>query len=124
MTVRRIVPNLAAVDPVATATFYRHVFGLEIVADHGGFVTVAAEVHQSAQLGLARDGGSGAPMPDLSIEVDELDGPLLTAQILGAPILYGPVREPWGVDRFSLRDPNGRIVDVLVRRSATGDLTG
>lgn len=116
MTVRRIVPNLAAADPAATATFYRDLFGLVVVMDHGWFVTVAAEAHQSVQLALAREGGSGAPVPDLTIEVDELDEPLLTALILGIPILYGPVHEPWGVDRFFLRDPNGRIVAVLVHR--------
>jgi catechol 2,3-dioxygenase-like lactoylglutathione lyase family enzyme len=31
----------------------------------------------------------------------------------GVPIEYGPVREPWGVTRFFVRDPHGRLVNIL-----------
>ncbi|REM04562.1 glyoxalase, partial [Mycobacterium tuberculosis] len=29
------------------------------------------------------------------------------------PIAYGPASEPWGVRRFYLRDPLGRLVNIL-----------
>ena len=29
------------------------------------------------------------------------------------PIEYGPAREPWGVRRFYVRDPFGRLVNIL-----------
>jgi hypothetical protein len=31
----------------------------------------------------------------------------------GLPIEYGPIREPWGVTRFYVRDPFGRLVNIL-----------
>ena len=65
------------------------------------------------QLTLASVGGSGAPVPGLSIEVDDLDTALSRARALGAELDYGPVLEPWGVRRFFVRDPAGTLVNVL-----------
>jgi catechol 2,3-dioxygenase-like lactoylglutathione lyase family enzyme len=31
----------------------------------------------------------------------------------GYQVEYGPADEPWGVRRFYLRDPEGRLVNVL-----------
>ena len=31
----------------------------------------------------------------------------------GFPIEYGPVDEPWGVRRFFVRDPFGRLINIL-----------
>ena len=65
-------------------------------------------------MGFASEGGSGAPVPDLSVEVDDLDD--IHAKILAAGIAieYGPASEPWGVRRFFVRDPFGRLVNILV----------
>ncbi len=52
-------------------------------------------------------------MPDLSIEVDDLDAVLARVAEAGLTIAYGPTREPWGVRRFFLRDPCGRLLNVL-----------
>ena len=49
---------------------------------------------------LASQGGSGAPTPDLSIEVDNLDEVLARVKAANLPIEYGPVESPWGVRRF------------------------
>ena len=53
----------------------------------------------------------------MSIEVDDLDEAL--AHILAAkvPIEYGPKSEPWGVRRFYVRDPFGRLVNILVHET-------
>ncbi|WP_409528229.1 VOC family protein, partial [Rhizobium sp.] len=52
-------------------------------------------------------------VPDLSIEVDKFDE--VHARILkaGLPIEYGPVTEPWGVRRLFMRDPFGKLVNIL-----------
>jgi catechol 2,3-dioxygenase-like lactoylglutathione lyase family enzyme len=62
---------------------------------------------------LAAEGGSGTPVPDLSIEVDDLDEVQRRALEAGFSIEYGPVHEPWGVTRFYVRDPFGRLVNIL-----------
>lgn len=113
MTVRRIVANLAAADPPAVAGFYAGLLGLETVMDMGWIVTLAADTEARPQLSLMQEGGSGTPVPDLSIEVDDIDAILDRARSMGVEITYGPADEPWGVRRFYLRDPTGRLVNIL-----------
>jgi catechol 2,3-dioxygenase-like lactoylglutathione lyase family enzyme len=116
MTVRRIVPNLAAPDPTAARVFYGDLLGLEIVMDHGWIVTFASEATSRAQISIASEGGSGTPVPDLSIEVDDVDDVYGRMTAAGADITYEITDEPWGVRRFYVRDPFGKIVNVLSHR--------
>ena len=113
MKVLRIVADLPARDPAALAAFYRDLLGLDLLMDHGFIATVGSEDRTAIQLSLASEGGSGTPLPAISIEVDDLDAALRQARRLGATITYGPVAEPWGVRRFFLRDPEGSLVNIL-----------
>ncbi|WP_239690829.1 hypothetical protein [Chromobacterium sphagni] len=69
MQVQRIVANIAAADPERADAFYRGILGLNVVMDHGWIRTYAAAASMQAQLSLASEGGSGAPVPELSVEV-------------------------------------------------------
>lgn len=113
MTVRRIVADLPAPDPAAAAAFWQAVFGLELLMDGGFIVTLGSPAPARPQLSLAREGGSGAALPAVSVEVDDLDATLALARAAGAAVVYGPVTENWGVRRFFLRDPAGNLVNVL-----------
>ena len=114
MAVKRIVPNIAANRVEDAKAFYGGILGLDLVMDLGWIVTFAAGRPAPPQISIATMGGSGTPVPDISIEVDDLD--TVHARILaaGSPIEYGPTREPWGVRRFYVRDPFGRLVNILV----------
>ena len=116
MTVRRIVANLATGKPADVARFYRELFDLKVVMDHGWLVTLASGDSALAQVSLASEGGSGAPVPDLSIEVDNLDEVHRRALTGGHEIIYALTIEPWGVRRFFLLDPLGTVVNVLEHR--------
>ncbi|QJP08579.1 VOC family protein [Pseudomonas multiresinivorans] len=113
MTVRRIVANLATGKPAEVARFYRELFDLEIVMDHGWILTLASGESTLAQVSLASEGGSGTPVPDLSIEVDNLDEVHQRALAAAYAIVYPLTTEPWGVRRFFLRDPLGTLLNVL-----------
>ena len=113
MAVLRIVPNIAVADPKAARAFYSGLLGLDPVMDHGWLVTLAGAGLPLAQLSVAREGGSGTQVPDLSIEVDDLDAVLDRARAQGLEIVHGPVDEPWGVRRFFVRDPFGKILNIL-----------
>ncbi|WP_209021541.1 VOC family protein, partial [Proteus mirabilis] len=63
---------------------------------------------------FASEGGSGTAVPDLSIEVDDLQQVLERMRKAGIALEYGPVDEPWGVRRFFVRDPFGRLLNILV----------
>ena len=49
----------------------------------------------------------------MSIEVDDVDAAYQAARNAGTEIVHPLTDEPWGVRRFFLRDPNGRVVNVL-----------
>jgi catechol 2,3-dioxygenase-like lactoylglutathione lyase family enzyme len=113
MTVRRIVANLAAADPASARAFYEQLLALEVVMDHGWIVTLASEASAAPQLSIASEGGSGTPVPDLSIEVDDVDAVYQRALSAQLEIVYDLTDEPWGVRRFYLRDPLGRLLNIL-----------
>jgi catechol 2,3-dioxygenase-like lactoylglutathione lyase family enzyme len=113
VAVRRIVANIAGTDMAAARAFYGEILGLQVVMDQGWIVTFAADASMTPQLSIAAEGGSGTPVPDLSIEVDDLDEVLRRFTERGIPLEYGPADEPWGVRRFYLRDPFGRLVNIL-----------
>jgi predicted enzyme related to lactoylglutathione lyase len=113
MAVNRIVPNIEAADPAAAARFYGEVLGLRQVMDLGWIVTFASGSAGPAQVSVLREGGGGAPVAQLSIEVDDLEAVHRRAVAAGFAILHGPIREAWGVRRFLVRDPFGTVVNVL-----------
>jgi catechol 2,3-dioxygenase-like lactoylglutathione lyase family enzyme len=113
VAVKRIVANIATRDIEALSLFYREILGLDVVMDMGWIVTLAGDGDVAPQLSIANEGGSGTPLPDLSIEVDDVDAVLRRVAALGVPLEYGPVDEPWGVRRFYLRDPTGRLLNIL-----------
>ena len=113
MTVRRVVPTLFAADVDAARAFYVGILGMEVAMDMGWIVTFVSPVSSVPQLSVASEGGSGTVVPDVSIEVDDLDGVHRRVVQTGLPIEYGPVHEPWGVRRFYVRDPLGRLINVL-----------
>lgn len=113
MAVKRIVANIAAERVADAKAFYCDVLGLQIAMDFGWIITFAADASAAPQISVASEGGSGAPVPDLSIEVDDFEDVRERVLAAGLPIEYGPVREPWGVMRFYVRDPFSRLVNIL-----------
>lgn len=113
MTVRRIVANIAANDTAPAKAFYGAIFGLDVLMDMGWIVTFGSEDRMTVQMSVMTEGGSGTPVPDISIEVDDLDDVLTRLEQAGHRPVYGPTEEPWGVRRFYIRDPYGRLINVL-----------
>jgi catechol 2,3-dioxygenase-like lactoylglutathione lyase family enzyme len=67
----------------------------------------------TVQVSIASEGGSGTEVPDISIEVDDLEAALFRVKAANIPIEYGPELEQWGVRRFYVRDPFGKLINVL-----------
>ena len=57
----------------------------------------------------------------VQVELDEVFNRLVAG---GHAIEYGPVTEPWGVRRFYVRDPFGRLVNILAHVPAISATTG
>jgi predicted enzyme related to lactoylglutathione lyase len=113
MTVRRIVPNLAAGDPTATREFYAQLLGLGVAMDLGWIITFAEAEHPATQLSAITTDQTAPVNPTVSIEVDDVDAVHEAALNLGHDIIYPLTTEPWGVRRFFVRDPGGNILNIL-----------
>ncbi len=114
MKVKRIVANIATKDIKAAKRFYGEALGLDVLMDHGWLMTYGNSAKMTVQIGIASEGGSGTPVPDLSIEVDDVDAALDRLKKAGFVPEYGPANEPWNVRRFYVRDPFGKLVNILM----------
>lgn len=117
MQVKRIVANVQTPDTAAAKRFYGDVLGLELLMDQSWIATYGGPQQMRVQITFATEGGSGMPLPDLSIEVDDLDAALERVRAAGIAIEYGPADEPWGVRRFYVRDPFGKLVNILAHKA-------
>jgi len=113
MVVKRVVPDFQAQEPAAGAEFYAAVLGLELVMDMGWVATFAAPGNPNAQITVMRADATAPVQPDVSIEVDDVDAAHAAAVGQGAEILHPLTDEPWGVRRFFVRDPNGKVLNIL-----------
>lgn len=114
MRVKRIVANIETADPGMVARFYNDVLGLDLLMDHGWIATYGGEGAMPLQVSFASEGGSGTPVPGLSVEVDDVDTAYQAVLKGGYAVEYGPVDEPWGVRRFFVRDPAGTLVNIVM----------
>jgi catechol 2,3-dioxygenase-like lactoylglutathione lyase family enzyme len=113
LQVKRIVANFEASDPGLAHIFYQEILGLGLLMDHGWIKTYGSQTEMAIQVSFAKEGGSGTPVPHLSIEVDDVDTVFERMTAANFPIEYGPADEPWGVRRFFVRDPFGKLINIL-----------
>ncbi|SFL52555.1 hypothetical protein SAMN04487943_10258 [Gracilibacillus orientalis] len=114
MKVKRIVANVETQDITKARYFYQEVLGLDQLMSLDFIATYGSHEKMDTQISFLSEGGSGTPVPDLSIEVDDLDNALTCIKEAGIPIEYGPAKEPWGVRRFYVRDPFGKLINILI----------
>ena len=73
MKVKRIVSNVAASDVEKASAFYHDLLGLELLMDLGWIRTYGSGSRMTIQVSVASEGESGTIVPDMSIEVDDID---------------------------------------------------
>ncbi|MFC4561768.1 VOC family protein [Nocardiopsis mangrovi] len=112
MSVRRIVPDIHTRALGESRAFYRAP-GLDEVMDLGWIVSFASSSVPTAQVGVATHDATAPVVPDISIGVDDVDAVHAAVCANGAEIVHPLRNEAWGVRRFFVRDPDGRVVNVL-----------
>jgi predicted enzyme related to lactoylglutathione lyase len=113
VSVSRIVPVFQTDDPQATQEFYAEVLGLDLVMDMGWVRTYADPADRGVQIMAMADDATAPVAPDVSIEVDDVDAVHAEVQRRGYEIVHPLTDEAWGVRRFFVREPTGRVVNVL-----------
>ncbi|MFE6689231.1 VOC family protein [Streptomyces sp. NPDC057743] len=126
MSVRRIVPNLRLAEGNAPEAIAGHrafygLLGLEEAMNHGWVMTLASPTEPAAQLSFLTHDATAPVVPDLSIEVGDVDAVYEAVRASGARIVHPLRDEEWGVRRFFVEDPDGRVVNVLGHRRPPTD---
>lgn len=111
--VKRIVSNIKTHDLSLADHFYHQILGLEILMDHGWIRTFGNKEAAGVQISFAVQGGNDTQVPDLSIEVDNIEEIYEKMKMAGFEIRYDITDEDWGVRRFFVRDPFGKVVNIL-----------
>jgi catechol 2,3-dioxygenase-like lactoylglutathione lyase family enzyme len=122
MTVRRIVPNIqvASEESMRTSRDFYGLLGFEEVMDLGWVTTLASPANPTAQVSFFTEDRTAPVVSDLSVEVEDVDAVYAQVRASGAEIVRELRDEEWGVRRFFVRDPNGRVVNVLEHRAQRG----
>ncbi|MEU2791263.1 VOC family protein [Streptomyces sp. NPDC007100] len=115
MAVRRVVPNVETEAVRESRDFYG-LLGFEEVMNHGWIMTLASPSHPAAQVSFMAADKTAPCTPDMSVEVDDVDAVYALVRESGAEIVHPLQDEEWGVRRFFVRDPGGRVVNVLGHR--------
>src|SRR5699024_12880061 len=95
------------------AGFCSGLLGWVQVMDHGWFVPLADPSGSTRQVSVVSHDASASGMPDVSIEVDDVDAVYAMAKQLGAEIVHPLTDEAWGVRRFFVKDPDGHVWHIL-----------
>ena len=115
MTIRRAVPDITVADPAASSDFYQ-LLGFREEMDMGWVVNLISPSNPTAQVILITKDAAAPVNPDLSVEVEDVDAVYEAVRAAGAEIVYPVTDEQWGVRRFFVRDPDGKVVNVVSHR--------
>ena len=113
MSIQRVVPDLQSDNLNKSRNFYVDLLGFEVVMDMGWIVTFASPTHPTAQITVMSHDASSSIVPQVTIQVTDVDAVHTEAVRQGAEIVYPLTDESWGVRRFFLRDPNGIVINVM-----------
>jgi catechol 2,3-dioxygenase-like lactoylglutathione lyase family enzyme len=109
-------------DLAAARTFYREVFGLEVVYEDedsavfkfgNTLINLLRETAASSLVEPAAVATVGAGVRfQFTLAVDDVDGMCEELTRRGVVLLNGPMDRPWGVRTASFRDPGGHIWEI------------
>jgi catechol 2,3-dioxygenase-like lactoylglutathione lyase family enzyme len=115
MSVRRVVPVFRSDAEEENREFYG-LLGFEEVMNLGWISTLASPSAPAAQVSFMAADKTAPVTPDMSVEVDDVDAAYAVVRDSGAEIVHPLQDEEWGVRRFFVRDPGGRVINVLGHR--------
>ena len=115
MSIRRAMPDIRS-DALEESRDFYGLLGFEEVMNLGWVITLASPSNPTAQVTFMSHDKTAPVVPDMSVEVDDVDAVYAVMRESGAEVVHPLQDEEWGVRRFFVRDPNGRVVNVLSHR--------
>ncbi len=111
-----IMANLRVPDVDAGKSFYTDYLGLSIEEFNMGWVARFTSPATGANVQLVTRDETANEVPLISVQTDDVDGAYEEALELGYEIVHPITTEPWGVRRFLVRAPDGRVINVVRHR--------
>jgi catechol 2,3-dioxygenase-like lactoylglutathione lyase family enzyme len=116
MSITRVVPNIASNNLEACRDFYTGLLGFRVAMDMGWILTFVSPSNPTAQVSVVREDATAPVVPQVTVEVADVDAVHAEAVRRGLVIVHPLTDEPWGVRRFFLKDPNGVVLNVVSHR--------
>jgi catechol 2,3-dioxygenase-like lactoylglutathione lyase family enzyme len=107
MSIKRVVPNIASDKLEASRDFYTTLLGFQVAMDLGWILTLVSPSNPTAQLSVVRQDATAAVVPQLTVEVADVDAVHAEALRRGLGIVHPLTEEPWGCGASSSRTPTG-----------------
>jgi catechol 2,3-dioxygenase-like lactoylglutathione lyase family enzyme len=110
------VPNIVSDTPDESHSFYAGLLGFQLAMDMGWIITFVSPSNPTAQVSVVREDASAPVVPQITVEVGDVDAVHAEAVRRGLDIVHPLTDEPWGVRRFFVKDPNGMVINVAAHR--------
>lgn len=110
------MPVITTEQPAQARAFYEAFLGFRVAMDEDGMLMLASTSTPTTQVIVAWPSATAVDPEligvDVSIEVADVDAAHAAAQAAGLEIARELRDEPWGIRRFFVRDPSGRIINI------------
>lgn len=110
------MPVITTEQPAQARAFYEAFLGFRVAMDEDGMLMLASTSTPTTQVIVAWPSATAVDPEligvDVSIEVADVDAAHAAAQAAGFEIARELRDEPWGIRRFFVRDPSGRIINI------------
>jgi catechol 2,3-dioxygenase-like lactoylglutathione lyase family enzyme len=118
MSIRRVMPDIRSDRFDECRTFYVELLGFEVAMDMGWIMTFVSPTNPTAQISVMRSDATAPVVPQLTVEVADVDAVHAEAVRRGLDIVYPLTDESWGVRRFFVVDPNRVVLNVMSHRGS------
>ena len=88
MNIRRVVPDIKSTRMDESRAFYAEFLGFEVGMDMGFITTFVSPSNPTSQINVLQDDGSSTLLPNVSIEVEDVDKVYADATRRGLQIPY------------------------------------
>ncbi len=112
MRVVSIIADLSVPDLPDAKAFYADYLGLRDEEFNLGWVARYTSPETGAHLQILTEDASAPVNPVVTIKVDDVDAALAEANRRGYEIVHPLTTEPWGVQRFFVRAPDGNVFNI------------
>jgi len=113
MNISRVVTDIRSRQMDESRAFYVDFLGFNVAMDMGFITTFVSPSNPTSQINVLQDDGSSALLPNVSIEVEDVDKVYADAMGRGLEFAYPLTDEPWGVRRFFVVDPSGTVLNIM-----------